>query len=212
MQAILCFGDSITFGKGDIAKRGWCGRLQASFENDADNRFVYNLGIPGDTTIGLLERLEIEACARARTKYDDDRSCTLIAIGTNDARLNGGVPETPIEAFSKNIDAILTIAKRYASVGVIGLTPVDESLTHDYEGTSFTNERIRAYNEALRKIARTHDVPFLDLLDPFLQEPYRTMLEDGLHPNKKGYEWMYAQIVPFLIENELIGPDELRVS
>lgn len=211
MHAIICFGDSITFGEGDVANRGWCGRLQNAYEYD-DYRFVYNLGICGDTTNDLLERLEGELRARARTKYEDDRSCILIAIGMNDARLNGSTPETLIGTFTQNMNAILTIAKRYGTVGVIGLTPVDESLSLDYEGTSFTNERQRTYHEALKDAARTHDVPFLDMFAAFLNEAYHEMLDDGLHPNAHGYAWMYEQISRFLVENGLIESDELRAS
>ena len=204
MHAIICFGDSITFGGGDLAHRGWCGRLQAGFESDDDYRFVYNLGICNDTSTKLLERIETEARARARMILDDDRSMILIAIGTNDSRLNDGVPETPIGTFAQHMNSILTIAKRYAAVGVIGLTPVDESLALDYEGTSFTNERTRTYNDALRTAALAHTVPFLDLYEAFLAEDHRSMLQDGLHPNTKGYEWMYARIVAFLKERDLL--------
>lgn len=32
MKGIWCFGDSVTFGIGELPHKGWCGRLKEFFE------------------------------------------------------------------------------------------------------------------------------------------------------------------------------------
>ena len=80
-ESICIFGDSIVWGAADTEKQGWVNRLAIYCSNNLDyNCFIYNLGIPGETTTGLLKRLELESSARMPTKI-------VIAIGTNDARI-----------------------------------------------------------------------------------------------------------------------------
>ena len=61
---VLIFGDSITWGAYDPEQGGWATRLRNYFEEKDNDIDVYNLGISGDTTADLLERIEIEAKSR----------------------------------------------------------------------------------------------------------------------------------------------------
>jgi hypothetical protein len=45
MKGILCFGDSITFGRGEMPSIGWVGRLKNYYEKQDFYNCVFNLGI-----------------------------------------------------------------------------------------------------------------------------------------------------------------------
>ncbi|MFT4250363.1 MAG: SGNH/GDSL hydrolase family protein [Candidatus Woesearchaeota archaeon] len=166
MQGILVFGDSIAFGRGNNSQRGWSGRLREYFESLDEYNAVYTLAIPGETSTGLLKRIEIEAQARTKVLREEDTYTIIITIGINDAKLLGSknIPQTRPETFRKNIQEIIRIAKKYAEqIVVLGLTPVDEKLTNPYEGTWFSNQRIQEYNEVLKEISVQEQTSFLDL-------------------------------------------------
>jgi lysophospholipase L1-like esterase len=197
MYGIITFGDSITFGCGESPCRGWSNRLKEHFEQLADYNFLFNQGIPGATTTSLLRHLEAEANARIRYIYPDDKHLIIIAIGINDSREVGAPKrmETAADVFRDNMQKIIAIARRFTEhIVIVGLTPVDESLTNDYEETYFTNERIREYEAILQATAKEHQLLFIDMFNHMSGLEYEKMLEDGLHPNSDGYDEMYKII------------------
>ncbi|MFT4312663.1 MAG: SGNH/GDSL hydrolase family protein [Candidatus Woesearchaeota archaeon] len=208
MFGISVFGDSITFGRGDNSNRGWCGRLQTYFESKNYYNCLYNLGICGNTTQDLLQRFDTEAKARVTFIRDQDRQVILFSIGINDSRLVGEqkIPETKISDFEKNIQVLIDKAKDYTKeILFIGLTPVDESITANYEETTFTNQRIKLFNEKLKELCQKNNIPFFDMFHKFSLLNYQKLLDDGLHPNSQGYEQMYQLIKEFLIDNKIIN-------
>ena len=194
MFGIIVFGDSITHGRGEQPSRGWAGRLKNDFESQDKYNAVYNLGIPGDTSTGLLKRIEVELTSRAIHKRKDDRYLTIIAIGANDARGIGAPenPQTNPEVFEQQVTQILSIAKQHSQETIIiGLTPVDEDRTTPYENTYFSNEKQQAYNQILQKLSEQNHVQFIDVFPAFSTLNYKELLEDGVHPNVKGYDELY---------------------
>ena len=206
MFGITVFGDSITFGRGNNFDAGWCDKLKEYFETKDYYNCLFNLGIPGDATFDVLERFDVEAKARAKFFRDGDRQVIIFAIGINDSRLNlEGVPDVDLSVFKKNIDLLIDKAKNYTSeIFFIGLTPVDESLTSDYEGTVFTNARIKQFNGVIFESCQNKGVVFFNLFDELFKLDYLNLLDDGLHPNKKGYDVMYSLIKDFLISKRVI--------
>ncbi len=68
MSQILIFGDSNTYGAWD-PDGGWVARLRKfADEKNMEGKdyfvLVYNLGIDGDDTSGVLKRIESETVAR----------------------------------------------------------------------------------------------------------------------------------------------------
>jgi acyl-CoA thioesterase I len=207
MFGILIFGDSITFGKGESPRIGWVGRLKKDIEPQGFNHAIFNLGIPGNSSTDLLKRIEAEIKSRIDYKYPRDKFLIIIAIGTNDLRGIGSVGnvQTNPKNFKKNFERIISLAKKYTkSVVVIGLTPVDESITNPFEDTYFINENVVKYNEILKDVSSDERVLFIDLFSKINKLDYRKLLSDGIHPNKKGYEEMYKIISNTLIKNKLI--------
>ncbi len=208
MRAILCVGDSITWGRGETPNIGWTGRLKHIVESADYYHAVYNLGVCGDTSADLLKRFKVECDARIQIHRPEDRFLILLAIGLNDSRRCGGpnskgVYVTP-KQFEKNITKILQIAKKYpAKVAVIGLTPIDEILTIPYENTVFRNERIAEFNIILKKCSSKNKVPFLDMFSIMQSVKYQKMLDDGLHLNSKGYDFMHKEVTTFIKKNKL---------
>lgn len=202
MKGILFFGDSITHGRGEKPSLGWVGRFKNDFEKKDKYNVAYNLGIPGDTSTKLLNRIEIETKNRIQYLRDGDEFTIVISIGINDSR---GINhpknyETPIEKFEKNIIKIIEISKKYTNnIKLISITPVDESLVNPYEQTYFSNTKIRTYNKIIERHAKKNKIEYIDLYSKLIIIKYTKLLEDGIHFNKKGYKKIYE-----LIRKEII--------
>lgn len=207
MFGIAVFGDSITFGRGDDGSRGWAGRLQSYFEGKGRGNAFYNLGIPGDTSGALLKRMDTECRARLTKLSKQDKFIIVVAIGLNDSRFLGqfGNPQTTAEQFRKNIKKISEIAKKYADkIVFVGLTPVDEELTSPYTDVYFLNKRVEEFNRILRENSDSNSFLFIDVYGKLSKKSLKGVLDDGLHPNAKGYELMYKIIKQKMIAQNLI--------
>lgn len=200
-KVINIFGDSITAGYCDSEMGGWVDRLKVYFENDEAAEFyeVYNLGIGGDTTDGLLKRFANENEAR-------NPDVILIAIGINDSKYidSKDNPLVPLDRFESNLKEIIRQAKDFTEkIVFIGLTKVDESRTMPTLPETdkyFDNENISIYNSKLRKICAENNLLFVEMLD--LLEVGD--LEDGVHPDSQGHEMMLQQIKDALLTSEII--------
>jgi len=77
---ICIFGDSITWGAYDPINGGWVGLLRNYFEKKSEGEIeIYNLGISGNTTDGLLKMIENESIPR-------EPEVIVLAIGINDTQ------------------------------------------------------------------------------------------------------------------------------
>ena len=206
-NSITIFGDSITFGACDSENGGWCGRLKRYFEVKGDNYRLYNLGISGNTSFDILERFDIEAKARIKFKRELDRHMVMFAVGLNDSYidLEDNTPSVDLDIFKNNIKALIEKAKSYTKeIVCIGIIPVDDELSLNWEGVNFTNERIQKYNNAINEICSMNGILFFDIYQDFSKLNCKELLYDGLHPNTLGYEKMYELIKDFLILNKII--------
>ncbi len=109
MYAIICIGDSITYGVGELPCKGWVGRLKDTLEKN--HRFVYNLGIPGDTAEGIMSRLEAELC-RNQLRRNGDKSLVILNSGMNDSRKSDGKPIFTDEEYKNNLITIFEILNK----------------------------------------------------------------------------------------------------
>lgn len=205
MFGILCFGDSITFGRGEMPCSGWVGRLNDYFEKQDFWNTVYNLGIPGNTSLGLLERFDCECQARIKFYRPEDKFVILVAVGVNDSKWEEDYdhPKVNKKDFENNIKELIEKAKSYqAKLVFIGPTPVDETRTLPFENTYFKNERIMLFNEIIKNNCGKNSVLFLDLFN--VLDNWSSLLMEGVHPNSKGYDSMFEKIKEFLVEKEII--------
>lgn len=202
---ILVFGDSVVSDELYLGFGRWVTKLR-KFLNKKEKTSVFNLGIIGETTKGLLERIDTECVAR---KPD----IIIVKIGANDSRFNNvneESVETPIAEFKRNIQKIIKICKKYASkIIFLGNTPVNESKTTPtiWSNTEyFTNKNIKKYDDIIKTICKKEDVVFLDIFNNWIKIDYKKLLdkEDGLHPNSKGHQKIFEIVKEFLIKNELV--------
>ncbi|OHA62828.1 MAG: hypothetical protein A3E07_03445 [Candidatus Wildermuthbacteria bacterium RIFCSPHIGHO2_12_FULL_45_9] len=186
---ILIFGDSITWGAYDPEQGGWATRLRNYFEAKDNDTDVYNLGISGDTTADLLNRIEIEAKSR-------EPNLIIFAIGINDAQFihsTNGL-RVSLDEFQQNLTKLLSIAKKFTGkIVFVGLTKVDESKTTPIPwntNKSYTNENIKRLDTVIEKFCEENKLKFISM-DSVVGNGD---LIDGLHPNTKWHIKIFNRI------------------
>jgi lysophospholipase L1-like esterase len=198
MRHIL-FGDSIGFGVGDYENGGWATQLRLFIDrqNKAKDHNLTNLSVSGDTTRGLLVRMVTEAKIRMRTDHPSEFTF-LLAIGTNDSKLNKAEPEVNIslEEFENNMNKLIDQASQLSSeVILIGLVPVDETRTAPYkESKYYLVDRMEQYNQVLANLAEKRKLRFVNFFPTWKGLDLPSLFADGLHPNTEGHSLMFETI------------------
>lgn len=218
MAVLLLAGDSIMYGSWD-PEGGWPGKLRNFLDvralkennpvelNTTGYFALYNLGIPGDTSRGLLKRFTNEVLPRIN---EEQKTIVLIAIGTNDAQFDfdEGEFEVPIEETRENIKELINQARKFSkNIVVVGLPPVDEAKTaplYWVDGTHYTNENIQKYNEEIQKVAESELVGFIDINQNLKIHDVSILMEDGIHPSAFGHQLMFEEIRDYLLSHKLI--------
>lgn len=209
---ILVFGDSITCGAWDN-EGGWADRLKKYlFKKSALGKkgycMTYNLGIDGDTTTGVLKRLENEVKFR-RDRDPGEELVLIFEIGSNDTRYIHSTKSSIISEnqFEQNIREIIRISKVHSDkIIFLGMEPVDEKkvdpIPWTAEKSSYKNRLLSRYNYVLKKVCAKEAVHFLDL--QLLPKPYLKTLEDGIHPNTTGHEMLFGAVKDFLEKEKIL--------
>ncbi len=193
---ICVFGDSIVCGFFDNEKGGWVERIKIYLWKKDFNGLVYNLGVNGDTTEDILIRFVSEVKPRAIKS-----PLLIFAIGVNDSRflIKEKRMHTSIGQFEKNINKLISQAKKYTkNIVFVSLTPADKkkvSLVPWDTNMIYNNIYIERYNSKLKEVCQKEKVKFVDLYGKIIKMDYKKLLEDGLHPNSKGHEWMADKII-----------------
>ena len=206
-KTIFAFGDSITYGAWDIENSGWINLLRRQLDKRAETdpnfyTLTYNLGIPGETTNGLVKRIEPEIKSRLR---NDQENIFIFAYGANDAAF---IPSenkfrVSLEQFGNNIEAAIKTARNFSSkIMILDITPVvDEKTIHpEHKDRSRLNEYIKLYNEKLKIVTDKFSVSLVNVFDEFMKNNHAEILDedDGLHPNAKGHKMIFG-----LVKNQL---------
>ena len=205
LDKILVFGDSIAYGKWD-REGGWVARVRKYIDEkynikDRVNLQVYNLGIPGEVAIRLVERVESELSSRLVDP--EDEVLVIFAIGINDSCSNNWMTEkqSPESDFKKALRKMAKISfEKNCKVVYLGLTPVNtEKLTG--RGLLFTNEVVKLYDSYISDVAKRLAVPKLELFDDLKEKGYPELLVDIVHPNSEGHKIISRKVIKFLSEN-----------
>lgn len=209
---MLIFGSSITWGAWD-KQGGWAQRLKDFCDNKAtetnfDNyTAVYCLGVSGDNTIDLLERFDTEVKARID---EEEKTLILIEIGINDSQfvLQENQHRVSPEDYRQNLIKLVEKSKQHgADLILVGLTPVDDSKvdpTPWTPGKSYRLEFVKQYEDTLMQVANEQNIPFIKIMDRFLEKDYKNLLVDGLHPNTEGHQIMYEEVKKYLTEKSIL--------
>ena len=212
MSRILIFGASIIYGKGD-SKGGWVQRLRSyldekSFSDPNFDYSVYNLGVSGDTTENLLRRFEFEA----KQRFQEEKELVIIfEIGTNDSQVVFGKNESriPAQKFQNNIQKLIELSKKFSlKIIFIGLLPVNESKVDPipwYPKYSYKNEYIKSFDEIIKSLCEKNKIYFVEVFKKWTSDDYKTLLQDGVHPNSEGHEKIFETVKDFLIQNKIVA-------
>ncbi len=197
---ILCFGDSITYGESDPVHGGWADRIkrdfQLQFENATRQKIVlYNLGVGGETSDGLVKRFKAELTAR---RIKGQPAFVLFSYGANDIVIHKKTNIVPLKYFLANIASCIDICvDNDISYALLGLLPIDEKIDgvlNQHDKLRFKKD-IALYDTALGRLAIEKGCPFVNLLGLFDKELGQQLLtDDGLHPNTLGHELIYKQV------------------
>jgi lysophospholipase L1-like esterase len=173
-EALMFLGDSITQGWGD------------DFRGDFDGVKTANRGISGDTTRGLLIRLDADVLAL-------DPAGVVMLIGTND--IDVGVAPKDIAG---NVKLILELFEGHdPNMPVILCEVMPTSATKNRPA-----DKIRELNRELVAVAKEYpQVTVLDTYTLFANDEGDAKAEefpDLLHPNEAGYAKWRAALWPLL--------------
>ena len=200
MSTKIClFGDSITWGAGDLEKGGWGVRLRNYFETNKYNIELYNLGISGDITDDLLKRFKIESAAR-------EPEIIVFAVGINDSQYiySKDNPRVPLKKFQNNLQELINQAEEFTDkIIFVGLVKIDETKTTPIPWSKtkhYDEENAKLYDSKIKEICEKNNISFLEMHDLLNDSD----LMDGLHPNPAGHEKMFLRIKEFLLSEKLI--------
>jgi len=183
----ICFiGDSFVNGTCDEQALGWVGRLCALAMQQGIDLTYYNLGIRGNTSQNVLDRIEAEVSLRFG-KAEDER--VVLSFGVNDTliddvssqNLSNIAPRVSEGKSIENMEKIIRLIQPKYSILIVGLLPVDGDEQ---------NTRIESVNAAFKKKAKQLDVPFIDIYYELVNDSiYRKEIHnaDGAHPTNHGY-------------------------
>lgn len=157
------------------------------------SRAVYNRGIGGDTTAGVLERLEVSV-------FDIMPSVVVLMIGTND--VNGGVDSDLIlQRYAQIIDNIYA-ALPDVELYCISIIPQNEQLEKDSAiDVTATTETILELNPRIKTLVESRGATYLDLFSLLADDNDRLIeaySDDGIHLNVEGLSVWTDLLKPYL--------------
>ena len=143
-----------------------------------------NRGIGGDTTTGLLHRMDVSV-------YDAHPKAVVMMIGINNFDTMMDDYGQILKEFQKNIPE--------AKIVILSLTPCD--LPH------LGNDRIIRRNGEIKALATSYGYTYVDVFSPLYDEltgkSVDGCLVDGLHYTDEGYKRISATLTPVL--NGILG-------
>lgn len=149
-----------------------------------------NRGISGDTSFGILERLE-EVIEGKPAKI-------FVLVGINDISRN--FPDGLILRNYKKIITRIKSSSPETEIFFQTILPVNNTFTR-YKNHYNKDEHIHAVNKGLKKIAKNEEITLIDLHPYFLDKEGRLdkkYTKEGLHLNAAGYK-LWAEILkPYL--------------
>lgn len=156
---------------------------------------AYNRGIGGDTTQGVLNRLQVSI-------FDIHPSVIVLMIGTND--VNGGVDNSEIlQNYTQIIDGIYE-ALPEVELFCMSVIPQNEQLeTYTTINVEKTTKAILALNEDLKDLVQARGATYLDLFPLLADENDRLIAEysdDGIHLNEQGFVVWRDLLKPYLLD------------
>jgi len=177
---LLCLGDSLTEGYEIDKSVRWTDLLANKLEIE-----IFNCGISGDTTAGMLAR-----CTQLLEQYNPTH--LLIFGGTND--LFFGLND---ELILSNIHAMTRQARYLEVESLIGIPTLSMNLSELNLVEENYSECIRSFRNTLIKYCKKEERLFIDFA---INMKHIHFLEDGIHPNELGQDVMMHNVMKSITE------------
>lgn len=175
---VICLGDSLTYGYGVARAVTWTALLS----DGADGPEVVNRGISGDTTGGMLARLETDVLA-------EKSDLVLLMGGSNDIFFG-----RDLAAAKCNMAAIVFQCMAQGRKVVLGIPfPVLEKGLADqwkpFAGGEEAKRLLGEYGRWLVEFGREFGIPVLDLREALPREEKARLscYLDGIHLSPEGH-------------------------
>ncbi|MCL9776915.1 SGNH/GDSL hydrolase family protein [Vibrio methylphosphonaticus] len=195
MKKVALLGDSLTAGWGLKKGLNWSESLASTF---AESQFI-NLGIPGDTTTGMLSRFQQQV-------IEQQPDVVVIFGGLND--LNWG---TPINEVACNYNAMIAQAQHHNIRPIVIITsPIDPIgslplFAHQQETVNSIRDAIATLSSEYSKRLITMyghgplGIEVVDIYQAFeayaLEHGYSALYQDdGIHLSAVGAEVIFNQL------------------
>ena len=207
---LVVFGDSIVQGLNDAESNGWVTRLASHLTkrnietNWNEYHAVFSLGIAGNTSDDVLERLEGELSVRGSSRG----RILMLAVGINDACSDTvrQAYRVPPERYRANLEAMIGVGERECdSIVLVSLLPIIASMLTPIPWAPelvLTDAAREEYDAVLRSVSHDTNTSLVDVFDVF--EADTVYLPDGIHPNAAGHERIFRRVLGFLEEAELL--------
>jgi lysophospholipase L1-like esterase len=185
-QKLAFLGDSIT-QQGWGNPKGYVRLVLAGLATNGINVSSVPAGIGGHKSNQMLERLQRDVLSK-------NPDWMTLSCGVNDVW--HGTNGIPLDQYKTNITAIV---ERCQAAGVKVLVLTATVITEDLKDAN--NQKLAAYNDFLRALAKKKKCPLADLNQMFQQvlkankKPGLVLTSDGVHMNPEGDKLMAKGIL-----------------
>ena len=199
---VLAIGDSLVYGYGDWSGGGWVDRLRRQWMHpNASGNVLYNLGVRGDKTAQVLDRLEGEFLSRGELRNrTPDR--LILSVGANDTPRIGrpdGRIMTDRGLYVSAMADLLNRAQDFCPTIFVGMVPVVPERMPFLGCLYYNRADQHCYKEIARRACEVRGIPYFDCFELWLSRGdawiAARMGDDGLHPNELGYESLLADLM-----------------
>ena len=156
---------------------------------------TYNRGIGGDTTSGVLKRLQVSL-------FDIKPSKVVLLIGTND--INSNVYDGAINRYEQIIDNIYKELPEVELYCVSVIPQNDDIEAFSGERIQENNNKVVELNEGIKKLTAKYGATYIDLFSQISDENnclIKDYSDDGLHLNVKGLSVWTELMMPYFSSN-----------
>ena len=185
---ILALGDSLTEGLGVDPDDNYPAQLEAKLKAMGyENVEVVNSGLSGETSTGLINRLDWVA----QTKPD----ITILTIGANDAMR--GLDVATIES---NIRTAVKHLQDNGSEVILGGMQIYDNLGNDY---------VKSFSEIYPRVAKDMNLKLIPFFLAGVGGNPELNQADAIHPTKEGYAIIINDNILPILKPEI---DQLRAT
>lgn len=181
---VCILGDGIAKGIGATPGESWVDQLLRQVVADHGPLLAYNLGIPGETSADVAERLP-ELKPRLPSGVDNR---LLLCFGLTDAIGKGEAAPLSARESMQHLVTIIKAVQSHYKVLMVGPPAV-------YDPGQ--NARLKRLNQVFHEICLKARVPYIDVFTNLVEDvQYRRELLQGdrLHPAEKGHHKLFELV------------------